>query len=123
MQGARQPEIAAHQRHPEGCRQQQDKGGKGETDKGGQRPAQTGTVAANGKAQLAGSWPRQQLAERQLAGKFALLQPAQALDKGALEIPDMGGRAAKTDASQPQKPPKDLAHAAAPVPFMPMERR
>ncbi len=58
-------------------------------------------MTTDGETKLAGGGPRQQLAQRQQAGKLGLCQPTEPLDEGALEIADMSGRTTNADASQP----------------------
>ncbi|MNQ83944.1 hypothetical protein D3C85_990500 [compost metagenome] len=72
-------------------------------------------MAADGKTELAGGGAGQQLAQGQQLGILGLAEPAEALDKGALEVADMGGRPAEADAAQPQKLKEYLSHHFLPV--------
>jgi len=114
VQGGIQPEVVAQLAEADGRRQQQQEGGQGKADEGRQGAAQSRPLATDGEAELAGGRARQQLAQRQQLGKLGLAEPAQPLDKGALEIADVGGRPAETDATQPQKLNEYLPHLVTP---------
>ncbi len=113
VQGGIEPDVVAELAETNGGGQQQQEGGEGEAGEGSQRSAKPGPLATDGKAELAGGGARQQLAEGQQLGEFGLGQPAPPLDKGALEVADMGGRPAKTDTAQPQKLHEYLSHLVA----------
>ena len=70
VQGGVQPEVARKLTQTDGGRQQQQEGGEGKADEGGQGAADAGTVATDGKAELAGGRTRQQLAQGQQLGEL-----------------------------------------------------
>ena len=72
-------------------------------------------MAADGKTELAGGGTWQQLAQGQQLGILGLAEPAEALDKSALEVADMSGRPAEADAAQSQKLKEYLSHHSLPV--------
>ena len=87
---------------------QQQKRGRGEANKGRHSAREAGPAQADAKTDLAGTRPRQKLAQGDQPGIGLAIDPVQFFNKGPLKIADMGGRAAKAHTAEREEPVKDF---------------